>query len=275
MISSPITTPLCIDNGDKPGTAHTHRESSFISADLSTANQKQSFFLSMPAGKKMFWSAWNRVKRRVFGEATVFCERASWVEWAAGRRIEDAWHLAGKRLPNGLLRSLNPGNRGHKGNGVRMQGIIVKPANGGLLDNPAHIHHGDDVAGELDDGEVMCDEQVGEEKLLPEVFEEVEDLGLDGDVEGTDGFVADDEFRLEDQRAGNADTLSLAAGEFVWVAVYGIGRQTYFGEDSADVFREIGAGYFFVDLEWFADDAADGHSRIERAEWVLENQADV
>jgi len=41
------------------------------------------------------------------------------------------------------------------------------------------------------------------------------------------------------------------------------------------VFGEVGAGHFFVDLEGVADDAADGHPRIERAEGVLENQTDA
>ena len=98
---------------------------------------------------------------------------------AAGRRGEDAGHLAFERLPVGLLGRLNFGNRGHKGDGVRMKGIIVKLGDGGLLDDFAHIHHGDDVAGELDDGEVVRNEQVGEGEFLLEVFEEIEDLGLD------------------------------------------------------------------------------------------------
>jgi len=170
----------------------------------------------------MFGFAGNKIQRRVFGETAVLCERAPGMEWAAGRRIEDAGHLTGERLRSGPVGRFNPGNRGHKGNGIRMQRIIVKLANGGLLDNPAHIHHGDNVAGKLDNGEVVCNEQIGEGKVLLEVFEKVKDLGLYRDIEGADGLVADDKFRLADQCACNADTLSLAAGEFVRVTVYGI-----------------------------------------------------
>jgi hypothetical protein len=156
-----------------------------------------------------------------------------------------------------------------------MEGVVVKLADGRLLDDFAHIHHGYGVAGELDDGEVVRDEQVGEGEFLLEVFEEIEDLGLDGDVEGADGFVADDEFWLEDEGTGDADTLSLAAGEFVGVAVYVVRGEAYFGEYLCDVFGEVGAGYFFVDLEGFADDAADGHPGIERADGVLKNHSDA
>jgi hypothetical protein len=41
-----------------------------------------------------------------------------------------------------------------------MQRIIVNLGDGRLLDNPAHIHHGDDVAGKLDYGQVVRDKQV-------------------------------------------------------------------------------------------------------------------
>ena len=60
-----------------------------------------------------------------------------------------------------------------------MKRIIVKFACGGLLDNSAHIHYGDGIAGELDDGKVMGDKQIRQGKLLLEVFEKIEYLGLD------------------------------------------------------------------------------------------------
>lgn len=159
----------------------------------------------------MFGSFRNGLKGRIFGKTTAFCEGASWVEGAAGRRGEDAGHLAFECLPGGLPVRSNLGNRGHQGGGIRMKGFVVKFADGRLLNDFTHIHHGDGIAGELDDGEVVCNEQVGEREFLLEVFEEIKDLGLDGDVEGTDWFVADDEFRLKDKGSGDADSLSLAA----------------------------------------------------------------
>ena len=70
----------------------------------------------------------------------------------------------------------------------------------------------------LDDGQVVGDEDVGEAELALEAGEEVEDLGLDGFVEGADGFVEDDEAGLEGEGAGDVDALFLAAGELVGVA---------------------------------------------------------
>ena len=65
----------------------------------------------------------------------------------------------------------------------------------------------------------MGDEEVGELQLLPQLLEQVDDLGLDRDVERRDRLVADDEVRRRGERPGDADALALAAGELVRVAV--------------------------------------------------------
>ena len=46
----------------------------------------------------------------------------------------------------------------------------------------------------------------------------VDDLGADRDVEGADRLVADDQLRVEGERAGDADALALPAGESVGIA---------------------------------------------------------
>ena len=69
------------------------------------------------------------------------------------------------------------------------------------------------------DGQVVGDEQVGDAEVLLQVLEQVQDLGLDRDVEGGDGLVADDELRPKGDRAGDPDALALAAGELIRVAV--------------------------------------------------------
>src|SRR4029434_10716025 len=48
--------------------------------------------------------------------------------------------------------------------------------------------------------------------------QQVDDLGLDGDVECRDRLVAHHQFGAQDHGAGDADPLALAAGEFVRVA---------------------------------------------------------
>ena len=65
----------------------------------------------------------------------------------------------------------------------------------------------------------------GDAELVLEVLEQVDDLGLDRDVERRDRLVADDQLRAQGDRPGDADALALAAGELVRVAVVVLGVQ--------------------------------------------------
>ena len=87
----------------------------------------------------------------------------------------------------------------------------------------AEVHDGDASGDVADDGEVVGDEEVADAGFALEVHEEVEDLALDGDVESGDWFVADDEFRVECEGAGDAYALALAAAELEGEAVCGGG----------------------------------------------------
>jgi hypothetical protein len=81
------------------------------------------------------------------------------------------------------------------------------------LDNGAavqDVHAVDDLA---HDREVVRDEQVAEPELVAKRVEQVEDLRLDRDVEGRDRLVADEELRLQRERAGNGDALAFSTRE--------------------------------------------------------------
>ena len=75
------------------------------------------------------------------------------------------------------------------------------------------------------DGQVVRDEEVGEVEVALQALEEVDDLGLDRDVERRDGLVADDEVGVERERAREPDALALAARELVRVARRRVGRK--------------------------------------------------
>ena len=67
----------------------------------------------------------------------------------------------------------------------------------------------------FDNREVMRNKEVGETELFLEVLEEVDDFCLDGDIQGRNGFVADNKFWLHGEGAGDTNPLTLAAGEFM------------------------------------------------------------
>ncbi len=103
----------------------------------------------------------------------------------------------------------------------------MKRALVGDFDDLAEIHDRDAVADVLDDGEVVRDEEVGEAEFVLQIAQQIDHLRLHRDVERGDRLVADDEARVQCERAGDADALALTAGKFVRVAVERLGAQPH------------------------------------------------
>src|SRR6185436_17630761 len=82
----------------------------------------------------------------------------------------------------------------------------------------------------------MSDEQISQLEFLLKFFEQVEYLSLNRNIERRYRFVADYELRPERQRAGYADALSLAAGEFVRVPIRPLRRKP---DDSQKLFDAL------------------------------------
>ena len=72
-------------------------------------------------------------------------------------------------------------------------------------------------------GQIVSDEKVGQPQGRLELLQQVDDLGLDRDVQRADRLVADDEIGLAGQRPGNGNTLALAAGKLMGV-FFAVGR---------------------------------------------------
>ena len=129
----------------------------------------------------------------------------------------------------------------------------------------------------LHHGEVVGDEQVGEAELALQVLQQVEDLRLDRHVERRDRLVADDELRLERERAGDADALALPAGEFVRIAQRVLGRRGRPGRSSSvDRARRSSAPRRGrARRSGSARMSPTRHARVERRVGVLEDDLHV
>ena len=62
-------------------------------------------------------------------------------------------------------------------------------------------------------------------KFVLQVFQEVQHLGLDGDIESGNRLIGDDELGVQGQGPRDPDALPLAAAEFMGVAVDMLGPQ--------------------------------------------------
>ena len=117
--------------------------------------------------------------------------------------------------------------------------------------------------------------EVGEAELVLQLQHQVEDLRLDGDIKGGDRLVGHDEAGAEREGAGDADALALAAAEGVGESLQELGAQADKSEqlfDAVDALLAVGDA---VDEQRFADYVEEGHARVERREWVLEDHLHV
>jgi len=92
-----------------------------------------------------------------------------------------------------------------------MQGPAQELRRGGRLHDLPQIHHRDPVADRLHRREVVADEDVGRAQLVLQLHQQVQDLGLQRDVQRGHGFVMHDQRRLRDKRPGDGRTLLLPA----------------------------------------------------------------
>ena len=152
-----------------------------------------------------------------------------------------------------------------------MQGVLVQLVGAGQLHHVAQVHHGDAVGDVLDDVQIVGDEQVGQAQLLLQIVKQVDNLGLDGHVQGGDGLVADDEFRLDGQGPGNADALALAAGELVGEAVGVLPVEAHHLQQLVDALLAALLIVHLVDDHALLDDGGNRHAGVQRGVGVLEN----
>src|SRR4051794_13702896 len=200
-------------------------------------------------------------------------EPASDMEVAAGRRVHRRRHVALEDDPASatLHLRIRDGHGGQERHRVRVERPGVELLRRRRLDDPPEVHHRDPVADVAHDGQVVGDEQVGEPEPALQPLEQVDDLRLDGDVQGGDGLVRDDQVGIERERPRDPDALPLAAGELVRVADPVVGVEADGREQLAPPLAPLLLRPDAVDLQRFADDPARRHPRVERRVRVLED----
>src|SRR5262249_31714629 len=142
----------------------------------------------------------------------------------------------------------------------------------GELDDAAEIHHRDALAKMAHHRKVVCDEQVGELEALAQILEQIDDLCLNGYVEGGHRLVADDELGIERKRPRDPDALALPARHLVRIAIGEIRIEAADRQKLAH--SRCTPPRIALDgmhLHRLGDDVAHLHARVERAVRVLED----
>jgi hypothetical protein len=100
-----------------------------------------------------------------------------------------------------------------------MPRIPVEFTVGGQLHDAPHVHDGHPVTDMLNNASIMRDENTGEPHFFLNLDEEIDHLGLYGNIQCRDRLVADDQPWIQCQGSRDAYPLSLASSEIM--RVYG------------------------------------------------------
>ena len=132
----------------------------------------------------------------VSSAASVVAVGAAIHKAAAGLHVDGARHVAFQFDLHALalLVGIGDGDGRKEGFRVGVQRIAVEVFRGADFHELAQIHNRDAVGNVAHHGKVVGDKEQGEAQFLLHVFQKVHDLRLNGDVQGGDGLVADDEF---------------------------------------------------------------------------------
>ena len=155
--------------------------------------------------------------------------------------------------------------------GVRLGGRGEHVRGRARFDDPpaAHHHHlGADLA---DHAEVVGDDDVREVLFGLEFAQQLEHLGLYGDVQRGRGLVADQQVGPAGQGAGDADPLALAAGELGGAPLECAGGQAHLVDQLGGPAAALGGGPRPGQPQRLGHDLLGGQMRVQGSVRVLED----
>ncbi len=199
-------------------------------------------------------------------------------EIAARRPLVRQREIAGNgdQRPRVLVRA-GQRDRAEQRLGVGVPHAVEHFGDGAGLHRLAGIHDADAVAGLQHQPEIVGDEQHRGAALAPQLLDQLDDAGLDRDVERGGRLVEDEEAGPRHQRHRDHDALLLAAGELVRIGSQDARRigQAHGGDDVVrHLLRHAGADAL-VDHRHFHQLLADRHRRIERRHRLLIDHRDL
>ncbi len=158
--------------------------------------------------------AGHRMPLPTFAELGHRLRTARLCEWAAhAKHTARGWPVKATGLGPGLAPPLAAARGSQESPRVGMARPAEDSVAAAGLDDASTVHDRDTPAQVADDRKVVRDEEIADAALRLEVQEQVQDLALDGHIEGGDGLVTDDQVGLKGKRTSDTDTLQLAPRE--------------------------------------------------------------
>ena len=133
------------------------------------------------------------------------------------------------------------------------------------------MHDGDPVRDVAYHGEVVGNKQIGELQLLLEVYQKIDHLGLNGNVQCRNGLVADEEPGIDGKCPGDADPLSLPSGKFMRISLKDVFMKPHHLKELTDPLESLSLRPLPVNDHGLLDDCPNSSPGVERPERILKH----
>jgi hypothetical protein len=136
------------------------------------------------------------------------------MEVASRWRMQRGGDITGN-APECLCMVVDPWDRIKQGPGIGMAGGREQGVNRRTFNHPPEIHHGNIVGNVLNHAQIVCDKQVCQMAAALYLFEQIQDLGLNRDIQGRRWFIQYEQIRLQNQGPCEGNPLTLPPRELV------------------------------------------------------------
>ena len=126
----------------------------------------------------------------------------------------------------------------------------------------AEVDDGHGVGQVADDGQVVRDEEQAGVVLGLQLVEQVQDRGLDGNIQRGDRLIADDEIRFQRQGPGDDNALPLPAAKLMRLAVNMLPIQANAPQQLPGPLSNLLIIALAMNLHRLADDLPHPHARV-------------
>ena len=146
-----------------------------------------------------------------------------------------------------------------------------------VLDRLAGVHDHDVIAHLGHDAQIVGDEDQPDAGVVLEIFQQIEILRLNRDIEAGGRLIGDDHLRAGRQSNGPRDALPHTPGHLVGILPHTHLRRgdTHRGEQLTDPRLERCAAQMAVVVGGFSNLVLDGEERVQRRHWILQDHGDL
>ena len=133
------------------------------------------------------------------------------------------------------------------------------------------LHHRQPVAHMPDNGQIVADHHIGQAMFRPQIGQQVQDLGLNADIQGAGRFVQQQQARFGRQRAGDGHTLTLPARQLVRIAEAEAASQSHILQQPGDAGVDI---VHALQLQRLGQHRIDRMARMQAGIGILKDHLD-